>query len=90
MLVAICALKNGIRIPDKKAADHCYAKKECEWLKLVFKRGGRMSNGQSGRPVSFNGGSAKDVEDFFCEEGLGQIRNFSGGKKSPRFSRSGR
>lgn len=85
MLFAICGLKDGIRIADKKVAEYCFIKK-CKWLKLAFKRGGKGANGQNGRPVSFNGGSTKDVEDFFCEEGRGQIRNFSGGKKSPRFS----
>ena len=85
MLIAICGLKDGIRIADKKAAEYCYKKRKCEWLMLGSRKGGKGANGQNGRPVSFNGGSAKDAEDFFCEEEQGQVRNFRGNKKSQRF-----
>lgn len=86
MLVAICGLKDGIRIADKKAAEYCAIKK-CEWLRLVFRRGGKGANGQNGRPtVNYSGGSAGDALDFFNDEQNQRVRNFRGNKKSPRFS----
>lgn len=92
MLVALCRYKGGSEIREKKAAEYCFVKvagEKCKWLKLKFKKGGKGAKRKNGRPVALNGDSGSVQEDdFSCEyeePRRGQIRNFKGGKKAPRF-----
>lgn len=88
MIVGICEYKGGIEIHDGRAVEYCYKKIRCEWLNLDVRKGGKGANGQNGRPVPLNGKGRSANEDtgFFCEyKERGQIRNFKGGKKAPRF-----
>lgn len=90
MLVALCRYKGVSEIREKKAAEYCFVKvagEKCKWLRLKFKKGGKVANGKNGRPVALNGnGGSVQEDDFSCEyEERGQVRNFKGGRKAPRF-----